>query len=154
MAEIAGRLFCLIAMARYADEHAVARSARSFSSVTIRRELPYADKVIDLIDEICAQRLPEHLTQNVRDQRREQRAAEAAVDDLDVRSRLCELVVLERPVVGVHLGEAFGGRGDLLGVLDYSTDGYRLLRKLDSRASNGDIAPAGANGDEPVAEAA
>jgi hypothetical protein len=47
MAEIAGRLFCLIAAARYADERGVARSNRSFSSLTVRDGLPYSEEVIE-----------------------------------------------------------------------------------------------------------
>jgi len=154
MAEIAGRLFCLIAMARYADEHAVARSARSFSSLTVRRELPYADKVIDLIDEICAQRLPEHLTQNVREQRREQRAAEVehAEQVTAASERLAQVVGCDQPLDKEQLAQA---RADVEIVHGrYSSDGYRLLRELDTRALNSDAEPAGAAGDEPVAEAA
>ncbi len=69
-AEIAGRLFCLIAMARYANEQdAVANSNRSFYELRVGSGLPYSDEVLDTIDRICAQRLPDHLTKAVRDQR-------------------------------------------------------------------------------------
>lgn len=80
-AEIAGRCVTLIAMARYADENAVANSQRSFFQLHVSGGgLPWGGEVIDLIDEIAAERLPEHLTQRVRDNaaRRRQEAEQAA----------------------------------------------------------------------------
>jgi ParB/RepB/Spo0J family partition protein len=76
-ADVAGRAIALIAMARYADERAVAKSQASFYSIDIYGPgLPWSSEVIDLIDEICADRLPEHLTREKREQRAEQREAE------------------------------------------------------------------------------
>lgn len=76
-AEVAGRAIALIAMARYADERAVAKSQASFYSIAVYGSgLPWSSEVIDLIDEICADRLPEHLTREQREQRAEQREAE------------------------------------------------------------------------------
>ena len=90
MAEIAGRLFCLIAAARYADERAVARSNRSMSWLNVRQGLPYSGEVVGLIDEICAQRLPEHLTAQVRADREHQREvlAEHAREIAEARQRI------------------------------------------------------------------
>jgi ParB/RepB/Spo0J family partition protein len=77
-ADVAGRALALIAMARYADERAVARSQASFYSIAVYGEgLPWSAEVVDLIDEICAERLPDHLTRQQRDRRVEQREAEA-----------------------------------------------------------------------------
>jgi ParB/RepB/Spo0J family partition protein len=156
MAEIAGRLFCLIAMACYADEQAVARSARSFSSLTIGRELPYADRVVDVIDELCAQRLPEHLTQTVREQRREQREIEAEhAEQVSAASeRLTQILGGDGPLADEQLAQA---RADVELVHGrYSTDGYRLLRELDARGATTAAEPteADADGNQSVAEAA
>lgn len=68
--EITGRLFSLIALARYADEHAVARSRRSTYRFPRLEHTPWEQETVDLIDEICADRLPEHLTAPVREERR------------------------------------------------------------------------------------
>jgi ParB/RepB/Spo0J family partition protein len=77
-ADLAGRAIALIAMARYADEGAVAKSQASFYSIDIYGPgLPWSSEVVDLIDEICADRLPEHLTRDRREQRAEERQAEA-----------------------------------------------------------------------------
>jgi restriction endonuclease Mrr len=77
-ADLAGRALALIAMARYADERAVAKSQASFYSITVYGSgLPWSGEVVDLIDEICADRLPDHLTRERREQRAEEREAEA-----------------------------------------------------------------------------
>lgn len=65
-ADIAGRLLCLIAMARYADEAAVPMSKRSFASVRPHGGVPWSDEAIGLLDALCAERLPAHLTKDVR----------------------------------------------------------------------------------------
>jgi hypothetical protein len=95
-AEVAGRLVALIAMARYAREEAVARSSRAFYGIEVRDYhsygLPWSREVVDIIDAICAERLPEHLTKEVRQARakarredaraeREERKARRLVDD-------------------------------------------------------------------------
>jgi len=160
LAEIAGRLFCLIAMARYADERAVARSARSFSSLRVRDGVPYAGEVLDLIDEICGQRLPEHLTAPVREQRREQAQAEAehAASVAEARERLEAVIANEEPLTAEQVEQS---RTDVEMVHGrYSTDGFRLIRELEGRTaadpaagSDGDE-PAGEQGEPPVAQAA
>ena len=77
-ADVAGRALALIAMARYADERAVAKSQASFYSIAVYGSgLPWSAEVVDLIDEICADRLPEHLTRELRERRVEEREAEA-----------------------------------------------------------------------------
>jgi ParB/RepB/Spo0J family partition protein len=77
-ADVAGRAIALIAMARYADERAVAKSQASFYSIDVYGSgLPWSGEVVDLIDEICADRLPDHLTRERREQRAQQREAEA-----------------------------------------------------------------------------
>lgn len=68
-AEIAGRVFCLIAMARYADPRALPISSRA-GALSIGDALPWEGDVIDLIDEICTDRLPDHLIAPAREERR------------------------------------------------------------------------------------
>ncbi len=52
-ADIAGRTFCLIAMARYANEaDAVANSNRSFYELRVGTGLPWSADVVDLVDRI------------------------------------------------------------------------------------------------------
>jgi ParB/RepB/Spo0J family partition protein len=101
-AEVAGRALALIAMARYAREEAVAQSNRAFYSMEVRGGygggLPWSPDVIDLVDDICAERLPDELTKDMREARREdrerrQRVADALqrVETLDATKR-AELV--------------------------------------------------------------
>lgn len=75
--ELAGRLLALVAMARYADEHAVAQSARSFYPLPVPRALRWSDEAVDLIDELAAERLPDHLTKAKREERAKQREQDA-----------------------------------------------------------------------------
>lgn len=149
LAEIAGRLFCLIAAARYADERAVARSNRSMCSLTIRDGLPYSDEAVDLIDDICAQRLPEHLTADVREQRAEQREARAEHDRAvaaarerltDALERASELTDAEREQARQDIDVVHGR---------YSVDGHKLRKQLDAAT-----APAEADDADAVAQAA
>jgi ParB/RepB/Spo0J family partition protein len=80
--EIAGRTLALIAMARYADEKAVAQSQRSFFDMRFAgymRGLPWAEEVADVLDEILIEKLPEPIAEPVRiarDKRAAQRAEE------------------------------------------------------------------------------
>ena len=131
LSEIAGRLFCLIAAARYADERAVARSNRSMSSLTVRSGLPYSAQAIDLVDDICADRLPDHLTQAVRQERAEQREtlAErerivgAAHERLEAAvARAADLSAAEREQALEDV-EVVHGR--------YSVEGHKLRKQLE-----------------------
>jgi ParB/RepB/Spo0J family partition protein len=132
LSEIAGRLFCLIAAARYADERAVARSNRSMSSLTVRSGLPYSAQVIDLVDDICADRLPDHLTEAVRQERAEQREAvaerervvSAARERLEAAvARAADLTAAEREQALEDV-EVVHGR--------YSVEGHKLRKQLES----------------------
>lgn len=129
-AEIAGRLLCLISAARYADERCVARTNRSLHSLTIRDGLPYSDQVIDLIDELCAQRLPEHLTASVRDARREHREARAAHDAemAAARERLDTALADPNALSDAQREQALADIEIVHG--RYSLDGHRLRRQL------------------------
>jgi ParB/RepB/Spo0J family partition protein len=89
MAEIAGRVFALVAMARYADEDAVARTKQSMTSLRVGKDAPWSDEVLDLIDEICAERLPDHLTADIREKR-------AAAKRADERARVERNEALKR----------------------------------------------------------
>jgi ParB/RepB/Spo0J family partition protein len=73
-ADYAGRLLSLAVMARFADQRAMPRSRRSFYELRAGRELPWADEVIDLVDEIACELLPEHLTADVLAPKRTQEA--------------------------------------------------------------------------------
>lgn len=69
LAEIAGRSLALIAMARFADEAAVANSHRSFYELHVAANgLPWGSDVLELIDAVASERLPEHLTHRARDE--------------------------------------------------------------------------------------
>jgi len=81
-AEIADRQVVLLAMARYADEHAVAQSQRSFHTLTPGGQLPFSGEVIDQLDELCAEKVPAHVLDRGRDDR-ERQAAERAKDRED-----------------------------------------------------------------------
>lgn len=155
LAEIAGRLFCLIAAARYADERAVARSNRSMSWLNVRGGLPYSDQVVDLIDEICAQRLPEHLTADVRAARTHQRQVlakhardvAAALERIDAAiARAAELSDEERQQAEADI-ELVHGR--------YSIEGHRLRKQLqDPGSADPDAGEDHTSDDAEVAEAA
>lgn len=135
-AEIAGRLFCLIAAARYADEHCVARSNRSLRSLTIRDGLPYSDEVTDLIDELCAQRLPEHLTAAVREARREQREARAAheAELAAARERLDAALADVEALSDDQREQALADVDTVHG--RYSLDGHRLRNQLENPSTS------------------
>ena len=75
--DYAGRLIALVVMARYAKEDAVAQSNRSFSPLSVGRSLPWSGEVVDLVDELAPERLSDHLTAAVRQQRAGERAQEA-----------------------------------------------------------------------------
>lgn len=103
-ADVAGRLTALVVMARYAKEDCVANSNRSFYALRAGGQggLPWAGEVVDLIEQVAEERLPEHLIAHVREERdrqaetrrAEQAATEAAndlrgrLDDLNVEARL------------------------------------------------------------------
>ena len=118
--EVAGRLFALVTMARYADEDAVANSARAFHEVGSQsRGLPWSDEVVDLIDQVCTERLPEHLVREqiaARTERREEeerrREQEQAAQQLvaEAIERLAELDKDERAKLVVEVEQKLGER--------------------------------------------
>jgi hypothetical protein len=119
-ADVAGRLFALVAMARYADEEAVARSQRAFHEVGGHgRALPWSVEVVDLIDELCAERLPEHLVGEPiaerrrwreQEQRRRERDAEAERLVAEAIERLPELDAAKRAELAAEVEERLGER--------------------------------------------
>jgi ParB/RepB/Spo0J family partition protein len=150
-AEIAGRLFCLIAAARYADERCVARSNRSFSSLAVRSGLPYSEEVVDLIDELCAQRLPEHLTADVREARREQREARAAhkAELATARERLDTALANPTALSDEQREQALADLNTVHG--RYSLDAHRLRKQLEAPAEDSEPdAAAEADSDAPA----
>lgn len=148
LAEIAGRLFCLIAAARYADERAVARSNRSMSSLTVRSGLPYSAEAIDLVDEICAQRLPDHLTEAVRQDRLERRET-VAEHDRTVRAARERLEAAVARSADLSAGEREQALADAEVVHGrYSVEGHKLRKQLQPDQA------ATADEDESAADAA
>jgi ParB/RepB/Spo0J family partition protein len=116
-AEIAGRCLALVAMAVLADEECVARSYRSMVSLhdyrpssysvpgTSENGLPWRRHVVELVEDLAIERLPEHLTARVREERervraeQEERAAQeraAEQADREMRGRLAEITPDER----------------------------------------------------------
>ncbi len=137
-AELAGRVFCLIAMARYADEDAVANSNRSFVSLRVGDGAPWSDDVIDLVDELCAERLPDHLTSTVREQRaaqreerdRRERERTEALGRLDgLEQRVGDLSAEERAQALSDAETAYGR---------YSTQMWHFRRLIEARDTNAD----------------
>jgi len=152
MAEIAGRLFCLIAAARYADEQAVARSNRSFRSLRVRDRLPYSPEALDLVDELCAQRLPDHLTAAVRDERARQRdaLAEHARELQAARDRLAEALKRPERLNDAERKQAVADIDRVHGT--YSVEGHKLRKQLEAAAETASDATDAS--DEAVTQAA
>ena len=79
-AEIAGRCLALVVTAVLADESCVAQSSRSFVSLSdytavsyevpgaTPRGLPWRRQVVELVEDLALERLPEHLTHAIREQ--------------------------------------------------------------------------------------
>ncbi len=115
-ADIAGRLTALAVMARYTKEDCVAQSARSFYALRMGGHggLPWAGEVIGLIEQVAEERLPEHLTAHVREERDRQtearEAEQAAVEAANaLRSRLDDLNAEERLEALRAFDEQHGG---------------------------------------------
>jgi ParB/RepB/Spo0J family partition protein len=143
----AGRLLALIVMARYAKEDAVAQSKRSFSPLSVGRSLPWSEEVLDLVDELAAERLADHLTADVRDQRATQRTQDAERREhkqaIEERTgRLEELTAEQRDEL---LGEASLVLGP------YSPQTSELRRRIEALAEGTEDAQ---QTDEPVEEEA
>ena len=139
-------------MAVYAQEGAVAQSARALHTVTVQTGLPWANEVPELIDELAAEKLPAALMDPILTERRarhEQRRAAAAakaeakarIDELEPREHLAagELDELER-LAAVAYGE-------------YTMAAWQLREKVRARRAS---LPAGeaddgsaTTGDEP-----
>ena len=64
------RTLALLFMAVYAEEGAVAQSARACHTVTVQTALPWASEVPELIDELAAEKLPGALIDPVLAERR------------------------------------------------------------------------------------
>jgi len=146
-ADHAGRLLALIVMARYAKEEAVAQSNRSFSPLSVGRSLPWSEEVLDLVDELAAERLADHLTAEVREQRAAQRAQDTDYREqkqaIEERTgRLEELTAEQRDEL---LAEA------CLVLGPYSPQTFELRRRIEALAEGTEDAE---QTDEPVQEEA
>lgn len=119
--EITGRVFALIVMARYADERAVADSSSAGYELREPTDRPWDDALVDLIDEICAARLPTHLTERAIRERRDARefelqeakeraAARVRLDGID--ERLEDLTDDERAAALRDAEIAYGPYGE------------------------------------------
>lgn len=146
-ADHAGRLLALIVMARYAKEEAVAQSNRSFSPLSVGRSLPWSEAVLDLVDELAAERLADHLTADVRDQRAAQRAQDTERREhkqaIEERTgRLEELTADQRDELLAEASSALG---------PYSPQTFELRRRIEALAEATEDAQ---QTDEPVEEEA
>lgn len=80
---------------------------------TYPRALPWSDQVVDLIDELAAERLPDRLTEARRQERAKQREAEAERERLQVSvderlTRADELSAEQRAELAADAGRAYG----------------------------------------------
>lgn len=147
--EIAGRLLCLVVMARYADEDAVARSQRSFVGLKVGDGAPWAGEVLDLIDGLCVERLPEHLTTRVREARAEQRAA-AQARAVEVAAARERLDGLEDRVVDLDDEQRQQAVADIDLVHGFSIESHRLKSLLRDAAQPAFDAATESAYDEPA----
>jgi ParB/RepB/Spo0J family partition protein len=125
--ELAGRLLALVAMARHADEVAVAQSARSYYQLPVPGGLPWAGEIVDLIDELAAERLPEHLTAAKRAERAKQREEKAEREQLrrSIAERIAngdKLDAEERSQLREEIAQAYR---------PYSPEARELYQQLD-----------------------
>lgn len=146
-ADHAGRLLALIVMARYAKEEAVAQSNRSFSPLSVGRSLPWSEEVLDLVDDLAAERLPDHLTADVREQRAAQRTQ-------DTERREHKQAIEERTgrleeLTGEQRDELLAEASSALG--PYSPQTFELRRRIEALAEGTEDAE---QTDEPVEEEA
>jgi ParB/RepB/Spo0J family partition protein len=131
--ELADHTLALLVMAVYAQEGAVAQSARAFHSVAVHSALPWAGDVPELIDELAAEKLPATLMDPIlserlarHEQRRAAAAAKAeaearvdelqariedlAIDELDELERLADVAYGEFTVAARRLRDAVRAR--------------------------------------------
>jgi ParB/RepB/Spo0J family partition protein len=125
--EVAGRLLALVAMARYADEGAVAQSVQSYYHLPVPSGLPWTGEIIDLIDALAAERLPDHLTAKKRAERAEQREKEAEREALrrSITERIArgsELDTEELSQLREEIQQAYGR---------YTPQAHELCERLD-----------------------
>jgi hypothetical protein len=133
-------------MARYADEGAVAQSAQSYYQLPVPAGLPWSGEIVDLIEDLASERLPDHLTAKKRAERAEQRQREAELVILreSIAERLArggELDAEERSQLREEIERAYGR---------YTPQAFELneqLGELDresSEAAGDETKPAGA----------
>jgi ParB/RepB/Spo0J family partition protein len=139
--EAAGRLLALVAMARYADEGAVAQSSQSYYHLPVPTGLPWSGEIVDLIDQLASERLPDHLTATKRAERAEQRQKEAERDAFrrSIAERIArgsELDAEERSQLREEIEHTIGR---------YSPQAHDLVEQLDelereaTEAAHGDV---------------
>jgi hypothetical protein len=120
-------------MAIYADEDAVANSNRAFHQVTIERSVPWAEEVMELIDELAGEKLPAALIEPVLEPRRAQHAGRRAAIAAQARAR--ERVAELEPRVD-ELGEDELSELEQAGRMaygEYTTRAYALRDKVRTR---------------------
>ncbi|MDQ3647531.1 MAG: hypothetical protein M3433_02905, partial [Actinomycetota bacterium] len=126
--DVAGRLVAMAVMARYADENAVAQSGRSWSQLDGGHALPWFDDTVLLLDEIAAERLPEHLLEPGREQRQAeaQRRQEAIARREWLAEQLANLDAIDADGRAGVLAEAKQRFGD------YATEVWQLRDRIDA----------------------
>ena len=103
-------------MARFADEGAVAQSARAFYELCPGRDLPWSSEAVDLLDALVAEKLPEHVLERGREQREQQAAerAKARADEAWLREQHAALEAMsphERTALLAEHEQRFGRYG-------------------------------------------
>ncbi len=89
--EVAGRALALLAAARWADEHAVAKSRRSFYELRFERTLgvPWSAQAGELLDELLIERLSPEATAPIREAKHKRETARAEAAASRGRARPC-----------------------------------------------------------------
>ena len=145
--ELAGRTIALLAMAIYADENAVANSNRAFHQVTIEHSMPWADDVMELIDELAGEKLPAALIEAVLAPRRERHAERRAALAAQAMARE-RVAQLEPRVDELDVGElAELEQAGRLAHGEYTTPAYALRDKIRTRRATLTAAAAAEPGD-------
>jgi ParB/RepB/Spo0J family partition protein len=157
-ADFAGRLLALVVMAHLADENAVAQSKRSFYSLSFGHytgpTLPWSREVLSLIEAIAIERLPEHLTERLRELRaeREQRQAEEAAAE---EARAAAIAELREQLPAMAAAQRHGAVRELEAEHGWGSESsalYTEIRRLEQ--AEAEAALADGENDAPAAAAA
>ena len=154
-ADIAGRSLALLAMARLADEDAVAQSQRSFYELRFSgyaygdHGMPWRDEAADLLDAILIERLPHEVAEPIR-QAYEEREAQRAEEERRAREKDAVVAQFVERAPSLSRDERQSEIQRLRGEYGYSAVphdvGARLMELPEPDAAD---APTGAPDDSP-----